>query len=198
MATKEHWTRRLKRENAELKQENQRLKEKQSNAPPTAPDFAELKAAIEADAITVDANTIANMLLNDVCIKHDCRENVFIMEKGESVKGQPFRLTDSAYQVVSREMMQRILKETRVDAIEYEAQDFDCEDFARHLVSRAVSLGVNSWGRVFGWSGHHAFNIAIVQKGDGVEAVFIEAQTDQIVNVFDGKYNLSNALIVIS
>lgn len=197
-----HWTQRLKRENQQLKTRNAQLqKELGSRVKGTllkVDPFADLKAAIAEDVREVDANTVANALLNRICIPHNCREDVFIMEEGRSVRGQPFRLTDRHYKVVSRDMLARILDETKVDALEYEAQAFDCEDFARRLVSRAVSLGINSVGRVMSWSGEHAFNIAIVQRGDGVEVVFIESQTDQIVTVLEGNYDLSNALIVIS
>ena len=165
---------------------------------PESEDFSDLKLAIAEDAQNYSANDIANTLLNDVCVKLNCREEAFVMEKGESVRVQPFRLTDGTYKVVSRSMLTRILEETQIDAIAWQAESRDCEDIARDFVSRCVQLGINSVGRVCSWSGTHAFNIAIVQEGDGVEFVFIEPQTDEIITILEGKYDLSNALIIIS
>lgn len=193
---KEHWTKRLKRENARLKEENDKLKTNTVSG--TVSDQSELMAAIAGDASEVDANTIANALLNKVCVPHNCREDAFVMEKGESVRVQPFRLTDSSYKVVSRSMLERILKETQIDAIVWQESDYDCEDIARKFVTRCVDLGINSVGRVMSWSGNHAFCVAVVKDGNGVDFVFLEPQTDQIVDVLEGKYDLNNALIIIS
>ena len=79
---------------------------------PESEDFSDLKLAIAEDAQNYSANDIANTLLNDVCVKLNCREEAFVMEKGESVRVQPFRLTDGTYKVVSRSMLTRILEET--------------------------------------------------------------------------------------
>lgn len=197
-----HWTQRLKRENQQLKARNDRLqKELDSRVKGDLLElgpFADLKAAIAKDVREVDANTIANALLNTICIPHNCREDVFIMEEGRSVRGQPFRFTDSTYKVMSRQMLQRVLQETQIDAVEWQQNSYDCEDIARKFVTRCVDLGINSVGRVMSWSGKHAFCVAIVQSGDGVDFVFLEPQTDQIVTRLEGNYDLSNALIVIS
>lgn len=190
---KEHYATRLKRENRELKAEVERLRDA-APQPSTVPDFSELKAAIQDDVEIVSADDIGQLLLNEVCIRLNCRENTFIMEEGRSIKAQPFRLTDSRYKLVSSAMLKRILAETQIDAIQWQQGDYDCEDIARKFVTRCVDLGINSVGRVMSWSGKHAFCIAITQE----DVVFLEPQTDEIVREMTGQYDLSNALIVIA
>ena len=160
--------------------------------------FAGLRQAIDDDSEDVSSADIGNALLNQVCVTMDCRETAFIMEKGESVRTQPFRLTDGTYKVVTRETIERLVKETKVDEIEWTAEEYDCDDIARKFVTRCVDLGLNSVGRVMSWSGKHAFNIAVIREGDGIEFVFIEPQTDEFVVAGVGNYSLENALIIIS
>ena len=160
--------------------------------------FAGLRQAIDDDSEDVSSADIGNALLNQVCVTMDCRETAFIMEKGESVRTQPFRLTDGTYKVVTRETIERLVKETKVNEIEWTAEEYDCDDIARKFVTRCVDLGLNSVGRVMSWSGKHAFNIAVIREGDGIEFVFIEPQTDEFVVAGVGNYSLENALIIIS
>lgn len=163
---------------------------------------AGLKADIQANVKVYDANIIANTLLHEVIApkgnRNQSRESVMSMETGETLKVQPFRLTDATYKVVSRDMLQRILDETKVDTIEWQAEEYDCEDIARKFVTRCCDLGINSIGRVLAWSGQHAFCVAIVQDGPSVDFVFIEPQTDEIITEFTGNYDISNALIIIA
>ena len=167
--------------------------------PPDADRFADLKRQIKRDAKVVKADIVANDLLNKVCIPFNCRESAFIMEKGESVRTQPFRLVDSEYNIVSLTTIGRVLKETKVDEIEWTSESYDCDDIARKFVTRCADLGLNSVGRVMSWSGGHAFCVAIVKTGGrDVDFVFIEPQTDEIIEPGKGKYSLENALIVIS
>ena len=161
-----------------------------------------LEMDIQADVKAYAANTVAQALLHEVIAPKDnreqCRENVMVIENGETISVQPFRLTDATYKVVSREMLQRILEETKVDAIQWQAEAYDCEDIARKFVTRCCDLGINSVGRVMAWSGGHAFCIAIVQDGASVDFVFIEPQTDTIIEKFEGMYDISDALIIIA
>lgn len=167
-----------------------------------ADSHGDLKMDIQADVKEYDANTIAQALLHEVIAPKDnrnqCREKVMVIENGETIPVQPFRLTDSNYKVVSRDMLTRILEETAVDAIQWQAEGYDCEDIARKFVTRCCDLGINSVGRVMAWSGSHAFCVAIVQDGASVDFVFVEPQTDQIVEKFEGMYDISDALIIIS
>ena len=172
------------------------------NAAPPPSAHEDLKAAIQADVKVYDANVIGQALLHQVIAPREnrkrCRENVMVVESGETVSVQPFRFTDAVYKVVSRDMLKRIIDETKVDAIEWQSEDYDCEDIARKFVTRCCDLGINSIGRVMAWSGGHAFCIAIVQDGASVDFVFIEPQTDQIVTDFTGMYDISDALIIIA
>ena len=154
--------------------------------------------AINADLTEFSAKQVGQALLDKVCIPYGCREKVFIMEKGDSVRAQPFRLTDKYYKVLPIDRIQLVLDKTKVDEIEWEAEEYDCDDIARKLVTRCVDLGINSVGRIMSWSGEHAFCIAIVYDGDELDFVFIEPQTDEIITSLEGKYDLSNALIIIS
>ena len=160
--------------------------------------FEGLKQAIADDAKEVSASDIGNALLNQICIPYKCREDAFIMETGKTVRAQPYRLTDSKFNVVSRDVLERLVSETKVDDIEWTAEEYDCDDIARKFVTRSVDLGLNSVGRVMSWSGGHAFCIAAVQDGNGVKFVFIEPQTDQFIEPGEGNYSLENALIIIA
>lgn len=178
--------------------------EEASTFPPAkkADAHAGLKADIQADIKVYDANTVAQAMLHEVIApknnRNQSRESVMSMETGETLKVQPFRLTDATYKVVSREMLDRIMAETAVDAIEWQAEDYDCEDIARKFVTKCCDLGINSVGRVMAWSGQHAFCVAVVQDGPSVDFVFIEPQTDEIITEFTGNYDISNALIIIA
>lgn len=160
-------------------------------------NFEGLKASIKADAREVSAATVANALLHQVCIPHNCREETFVMETGESVRTQPFRLTDSVYKLVSLPMLESIIEETKVDSIRWRSESYDCEDIVRKFVTRCVDLGINSVGRVFSWSGGHAFNIGAVHVDGELAFKLIEPQTDRFVEP-QGEYSLENALIIIS
>lgn len=160
--------------------------------------FDILEQDIENEAKTFKAHYVSKLILDEICIKMNCREEAFVMENGTRIRVQPFRLTDSEYKVVTRDMLDRIIRETKVDEIQYEAEEYDCEDIARKFVTRCSDLGINSVGRVFSWSGGHSFCIAIIHDGDDLEIVFIEPQTDEIFMAGKGKYSLENALIIIS
>lgn len=146
---------------------------------------------------TVSANDLANALMQEFIVKHKSREEVMIPDTGETVKVQPFRLTDAEYKLPTRAELEAAIEETRVDEMEYEATDWDCEDFARRFVSKMHEKGIKSAGRVMAWSGNHAFNIVAVQ-GNPVDFVYVEPQTDEIVELGAEKYDVSNALIIIS
>lgn len=161
--------------------------------------FADLKVAIDENARQVSAGEVGQVMLHDVCIRFNARKDAFVMETGERIRVQPFELTDSTYKVVDRAMLDRILHETKVDQVEWRAEEEDCEDIARRFVQRCSDLGLNSVGRIFSMSGQHAFCIAIVTVDDGLEVVFLEPQADRIVDpLAGGKYDLGNCFMVIS
>ena len=186
----------------EWKQTQERLESLSKQAPVaevvTLDPFSGLKQVIADDVKEVSAADMGNALLNQICIPYKCREDAFIMEEGKTVRVQPYRLTDSTYNVVSKAVIERLVSETKVDEIVWTAEEYDCDDIARKFVTRSVDLGLNSVGRVMSWSGGHAFCIAAVQDGDGVKFVFIEPQTDEFIEPGDGAYSLENALIIIA
>lgn len=147
---------------------------------------------------TISAGDLANELLQQIVIPYNAREKVRVPETGEMVEVQPFRLTDSTYQLPTKDEVLSAIEKTKVNEIEYVAEEWDCEDFARCFVSKMHEQGIKSAGRVLAWSGNHAFNIVAVQ-GDPVEFVFVEPQTDEIVVPYSkDKYNIENCLIIIS
>lgn len=200
MPKRKHWATRLKEKNARLETENQQLREQLGAVPrqTNASDFSELSEAIRESVRDVDVSEVANLLLNKVCIPLNCREDAFIMETGETVRAQPFRTTDKIYSVPTFEMLQRVLRETQVDAIKWQRETMDCEKIARLFTTRCCDLGIDSVGRVCSWSGGHAFCVAIVFKGENLDVVFIEPQTDEIITELTGKYDLTNAFMLLS
>ena len=185
---------------AEWKQIQERLNNPPQviQAPQKSDIDADLKKVIDENKKAFNVGELMHAMTYKVVVPLKCREDGFIMEKNESVRVQPFRFTDSRYQVLDRETLIHVLKETKIDAKKYEREGYDCEDFARKLVQRFVDLGVNSVGRVFSWSGEHCFNVACVYSGDDIEIVFLEAQTDAIIDKLEGNYNLDNALMIIA
>ncbi|MDE0016084.1 MAG: hypothetical protein OXU51_07860 [Candidatus Poribacteria bacterium] len=171
---------------------------------------AGLKADIQADMKVYDAGVVGQALLHKVCIRDGnrdfCRSEEMEIETGDIKRVQPFKLTDAKYTVLTRDMLNRVLSETEVDKIEWQAEAYDCEDIARKFATRCCDLGINSVGRVLSASGEHAFNIAIIQDGASVDVVFIEPQTDQFVEPVSFKpgteehnnYNMYNASMIIS
>jgi len=170
-----------------------------------------LKADIQADLKVYDANTVGQALLHKVCIRNGnrnfCRSEEMEIETGDIKRVQPFKLTDAKFNVLTREMLDRVLAETEVDKIEWRAEEMDCEKIARKFCSVFTDLGIDSVGRVLAASGEHAFVIALVQDGASVDVVFIEPQTDAYIEPvsFDpasgvevDKYNMYNASMIIS
>ena len=163
----------------------------------TAPDFTELMAAVEEDVKEYSQAVVNTAFYAEVCKKFNCWETVQLRDGGTG-QSYPLRLPDGEYYVPSREMLDRILKETKVDEVEWVKDKEDCEDIARLFVQRCNDIGINSVGRVMAWSGGHAFCVAVVQDGTSVDFVFLEPQTDQIITDMKDMYDISNALIIIS
>ena len=168
----------------------------------TAPDFSELQAAVAEDVREYEQSIVNTAFYSEVCKKFNCWETVHLRD-GTPAQSYPLRLPDAKYFVPSREMLDRILKETKVDEVQWVEDKEDCEDIARLFVQRCNDIGINSVGRVCAWSGGHAFCVAIVQDGTSVDFVFLEPQTDELLADSDltdqgSMYNITNALIIIS
>lgn len=151
---------------------------------------------------TISGDALSEALLHQVIVPHDCREKVWSIDEGKWIEGlSPARFTDSEYKLPTHEELDEAVRITKVDEMAYVAEVWDCDDFARRFVSKMHDHGIKTAGRVKAWSGNHAFNIVAVQgdQGDPVEFIFVEPQTDQIVVPYsEDKYNISNALIIIS
>lgn len=161
--------------------------------------FTELRKAIESDVQVFNMRAVGRVMFQEVAIKHKSRLNAVVMEKpGVMQKVQPYSLTDITYKVVTKPTLARILKETQIDRKQYQADDWDCEDFARALVSQCNNLGINSVGRVGSNTSRHSFNIAIVREGKKLYVVFIEPQSDAFVEPNTGDYFIDDAWMIIS
>jgi len=81
-----------------------------------------------------------------------------------------------------------------LDWLPYRPERFDCEEYAELLVALAAFVGgVNACGVVYDWSGSHAYTVFVTSDG---EAVFVESQTGEIVDVGEGNYTLNDATII--
>lgn len=81
-----------------------------------------------------------------------------------------------------------------LDWLPYRPDRFDCEEYAELVVVIAAFVGgVNAVGVVYDWSGSHAYPVFVTADG---EAVFVESQTGEIVNVGEGLYALDDATII--
>ena len=190
---KEHWTKRIKRENAELKTENERLKSGVS----TGTDYTDLKSAIAEDVKVYTVNEVIQAL-SPTDIIQKAYELVMERRTGEMREMQAIRLTDSKYWILTEQMFDRILKETKVDKIKYQKEKNDCEDIARKMVDICHDLGINSVGRAFSWGGGHSFDVVLVRNENGnIILRAFEPQTDRYVE-FTGQYTLENMLVIIS
>jgi len=83
---------------------------------------------------------------------------------------------------------------TLTSLLPYRPARFDCENFAglyRALV--AFVLGTNTIGVVYDWSGGHAYNVVVTADA---EVHFYEPNGDEWVDIGEGPYTLTNALVV--
>ena len=96
-------------------------------------------------------------------------------------------------------VIERIVQETKIDALDWSADVSDCEDICLRFNSRCLELGLNSCGRVLSWSGKHCFIVFISRDENGeIDLLFFEPQTDRFIEPGEGKYNMENALILIN
>ena len=154
----------------------------------------DLKRVIDENKKTFNIGSLMQVMLYDYCVAEGWRYH------GDNLKGGsypvfPCLFTDATYQVLDLETLKHVLRETKIDVKKYQAEGYDCEDFARKLTQRFVDLGINSVGRCFAWqdggSKGHSFNIAAVYNGDKIEYKFVEPQTDKILDKLEGIYDMS-------
>ena len=141
-----------------------------------------LRAAIQADVKEYDLNDVLSFLYS--------RDEI---SKARDPFGQasPVRYKDRSYFLVSRPIFERALEETEVDTIEWIAEKSDCDDIAKYLSAlMAVRFRLNSFGVVTSFNGGHAFSFALIYEMNGIDIVYFEPQTDEIITQFTGPYEL--------
>lgn len=154
---------------------------------------------VSMDVHPFSAADVANAIMNHPELRH-ARELVMKPETGVMEKMQSFRFTDGTFMVPSRETFERLVRETKIDEVEWVKEVSDCEDICLRFNAKCIELGINSCGRVMSWSGGHCFIIGIVRDGDSIGFAFLEPQTDQFLTdeVGHGQYSLDNCLIIIN
>ena len=153
-----------------------------STSAQNAKKTAALRAAIQADVKEYDVNDVLSFLYS--------RDEI---SKAIDPFGQasPVRYKDRSYFLVSRPIFDQTLEETEVDTIEWIAEKSDCDDIAKYLSAlMAVRFGLNSFGVVTSFDGGHAFSFALIHEMNGIDIVYFEPQTDQIITQFTGPYQL--------
>ena len=161
--------------------------------------FSEESELATLDVRSFSAADVANAIMNHPKLRH-ARELVMKPETGVLEKVQAFRFTDGTFMVPTREAFEQLVKDTKIDEIEWVQDVSDCEDIALRFNAKCIELGMNSCGRVMSWSGGHCFIIAVVRDGDSLGFAFLEPQTDQFLTdeVGEGMYSLENCLIIIN
>lgn len=153
-----------------------------STSAQNAKKTAALRAAIQADVKEYDLNDVLS----------------FLYSRDEISKaidpfgtGSPVRYKDRSFFLVSRPTFEQVLRDTEVDTIEWIAEKSDCDDIAKYLSAlMAVRFGLNSFGVVTSFNGGHAFSFALIHERNGIDIVYFEPQTDQIITQFTGPYEL--------
>ncbi len=155
----------------------------------------------------VSSEALVAEFMKQVITPYNVRETVWDMEANDWRDGMsPLRVLDAKYKLQDRETTLSAVKTVckRLSDYQYEADTYDCDDYARDFVDDMHSLNIPS-GRVKAWSGKHAFNVVAFRQWEEEDApiqfLFIEPQSPsgKIVNddLGEGNYDISNALIVI-
>jgi hypothetical protein len=90
---------------------------------------------------------------------------------------------DGAYTVTDLPGMQKILTRDWTNLVPYLLDESDCDKFANRLYEHCCRYyNLNTVFDVWGDSpmGYHAFNVAVLQDGDGCIARLVEPQSDNI------------------
>jgi len=102
---------------------------------------------------------------------------------------------DGSYYATNRDGVESLARiGDALDWLPYRPERFDCEEYAELVVMLAAFVGgVNAVGVVYDWSGSHAYTVFVTSDG---EAIFVESQTGEIVDVGEGSYALDDATII--
>lgn len=127
---------------------------------------------------------VATFLLIQLGLRLTNRPHVYIREQAwgpikELLPHLPHRPLDNLYRVPTWEQFNRIVKWDWLDKRPYEAEFFDCDDFAFAFAARMrVLFGLNNVGVVYDDSSVHSYNVVLVRDGGEVIAMLYEPQDD--------------------
>jgi len=109
-------------------------------------------------------------------------------------KGVSRLAMDSKYWLLTQRDAWRVIEWSQVNTIPWEAELYDCDDHAEALRNDFRTFGINCCGMVIDWSGGHAYNVIFFPDG---QFWFLEPQSDKIVSIGRGIYELKQGVILL-
>ena len=108
--------------------------------------------------------------------------------------------SDAYIQTLTRESLAQFLLQDKTDNLKYiknseTVTGFDCENFAETLRVDAAKQKINSCGVI--WGDGHAFNFFIIHDNTHLSIIFVEPQTDQIIQELIGAHSITNRCEVL-
>ena len=108
---------------------------------------------------------------------------------------------DGRYRVCTQEMFERIIKLDWTDYRQYQAEWFDCDDYAFSLMGRVRAVfGLNCIGVVIDNSpnSNHAYCVVVLTDSEGnLYAKLLEPQDDKWVVAGQPPYELKKGTVII-
>ena len=148
--------------------------------PEAGGDSSTLKSRIDMNAISITAEQVGKKWL----------------ELGVAM--QPI-ITDANYRIVPLSIWKEIIIDSDVDDGVYEAEIFDCENFAMAFsVDAAKNYHLNGAGIALSPSAGHAFTALLVRNDenpDDFRILFLEPQNDYMVTVDKPNYDLNSGFV---
>ena len=71
-----------------------------------------IQEVVDETAQVFVADAVANVIVNELVLKYECREEVMFMETGDVYRMQPFRLVDTEYKVVPKEVFMELIAQS--------------------------------------------------------------------------------------
>ena len=120
-------------------------------------------------------------------------EQVGMAWKGSLAASVQLVMWDSKYRAVPRDVWKRILAESDIDAIPYEAEWFDCDDYARQFAAEcSMKHRINGAGWLADQGSGHAYSALLCS--DPISIMFIEPQKDGLIENASKNYSFKNGL----
>lgn len=161
----------LRKENGQLKIDNVELYEKLTR--------------VENQVVVLEQNVAT---LQGVVIKPPAKSKLKTIDKAalkkvikDTTAASHVFLSDRTFQTCPLSELKRFLKANKTDLFNYEAEEFDCDDFSYRLMGQ---MSVPGWSHLcFGicWTKKHAFNVFY----DGTDIYVVEPQNDLIIKYDD-------------